>query len=229
MARLIPISQPFFSSNTKPPPPPPIAAAQISDHLPQIISRRDATVLLSSATSLLLTLSPTNPAFAFSLGISGPKEWLKDQKKKSSRFLLAPIDATRQALQSAYLSLTSESDYTEKDLENLQNLFKSSARDCVPKERSSLVDFQSKSGVEVCTFKLVVKNAASLLDDKDPVKLEAENILDDLVRSFGSLIVLTNGVDMNLPSDRKKVADGVTETISYLDKFEKGVKDCLEI
>jgi hypothetical protein len=74
-----------------------------------------------------------------------------------------------------------------------------------------------------------VKNAASLLDDKDPVKLEAENILDDLVRSFGSLIVLTNGVDMNLPSDRKKVADGVTETISYLDKFEKGVKDCLEI
>nr|AAM65999.1 unknown [Arabidopsis thaliana] len=229
MARLIPISQPFFSSNTKPPPPPPIAAAQISDHLPQIISRRDATVLLSSATSLLLTLSPTNPAFAFSLGISGPKEWLKDQKKKSSRFLLAPIDATRQALQSAYLSLTSESDYTEKDLENLQNLFKSSARDCVPKERSSLVDFQSKSGVEVCTFKLVVKNAASLLDDKDPVKLEAENILYDLVRSFGSLIVLTNGVDMNLPSDRKKVADGVTETISYLDKFEKGVKDCLEI
>ncbi|CAD5333776.1 unnamed protein product [Arabidopsis thaliana] len=229
MARLIPISQPFFSSNTKPPPPPPIAAAQISDHLPQIISRRDATVLLSSATSLLLTLSPTNPAFAFSLGISGPKEWLKDQKKKSSRFLLAPIDATRQALQSAYLSLTSESDYTEKDLENLQNLFKSSARDCVPKERSSLVNFQSKSGVEVCTFKLVVKNAASLLDDKDPVKLEAENILDDLVRSFGSLIVLTNGVDMNLPSDRKKVADGVTETISYLDKFEKGVKDCLEI
>ncbi|CAL9242314.1 unnamed protein product [Arabidopsis halleri] len=224
MARLIPISQPFFSSNTKPPPP----AAQTSDHPPRIIiSRRDT--FLSSAASLLLTLSPTDPAFAFSLGISGPKEWLKEQKKKSSRFLLAPIDASREALRSAYLSLTSESDYTEKDLENLQNLFKSSARDCVPKERSSLVDFQSKSGVEVCTFKLVVKNAASLLDDKDPVKLEAENILDDLVRSFGSLIVLMNGVDMNLPSDRKKVADAVTEAISYLDKFEKGVKDCLEI
>ncbi|CAH8278640.1 unnamed protein product [Arabidopsis lyrata] len=227
MARLIPISQPFFSSNTKPPPPP-ISAPQISGHPPRIISRRD-TVLLSSAASLLLSLSPTNPAFAFSLGISGPKEWLKEQKKKSSRFLLAPIDASREALRSAYLSLSSESDYTEKDLENLQNLFKSSARDCVPKERTSLVDFQSKSGVEVCTFKLVVKNAASLLGDKDPVKLEAENILDDLVRSFGSLIVLTNGVDMNLPSDRKKIADAVTDAISYLDKFEKGVKDCLEI
>lgn len=35
---------------------------------------------------------------------------------------------------------------------------------------------------QVCTFKLVLKNAASLLDDKDPVILEAENILNDLVR-----------------------------------------------
>ncbi|EOA13948.1 hypothetical protein CARUB_v10027066mg [Capsella rubella] len=227
MARLIPISQPFFSSNTKPP----IAAAQISNHppQPQILSRRDTVVLISSAASLLLSLTPSDPASAFSLGISGPKEWLKDQKKKSSRFLLAPIDASREALRSAYLSITSESEYSDKDLENLQNLFKSSARDCVPKERSSLVDFQSKSGVEVCTFKLVVKNAASLLDDKDPLKLEAENILSELVRSFGSLIVLTNGIDMNLPSDRKKLADAVTEAISYLDKFEKGVKDCLEI
>lgn len=85
--------------------------------------------------------------------------------------------------------------------------------------------------------------------------------------------MLTNGVDMNLPSDRlviemikgsyafmcslllkayiyimplvfshvteavecfnlffrKKIADAVTDAISYLDKFEKGVKDCLEI
>ncbi|VVB07602.1 unnamed protein product [Arabis nemorensis] len=122
-----------------------------------------------------------------------------------------------------------ESDYTEKDLESLQNLLRSSARDCVPKERSSLVDFQSKTGVEVCTFKLVVKNAASLLDDKDPLKLEAENILNDLVRSFGSLITLTNGIDMNLPSNRIKISDAVMEVISFLDKFEKGVKDCLEI
>ncbi|KAL1198717.1 hypothetical protein V5N11_020796 [Cardamine amara subsp. amara] len=226
MASLIPISQPLFTSNTKPQTP--IATAQTSDLPPRILSRRD-TILFSSAASLFLSLSPTNPAYAFSLGISGPKEWLKDQKKKSSRFLLAPIDASREALRSAYLSLDKESEYTDKDLENLQNLFKTSARDCVPKERSSLVDFQSKTGVEVCTFKLVVKNAASLLDDKDPLKLEAENILNDLVRSFGSLIVLTNGSDMNLPSDRKKIADAVMEAISYLDKFEKGVKDCLEI
>ncbi|KFK31819.1 hypothetical protein AALP_AA6G162500 [Arabis alpina] len=217
MASLIPmIPQPFFSSNTEPRPPPP----------PCMLSRRNAVIF--STASLLLSLSSTDSAFAF--GISGPKEWLKDQKRKSSRFLLAPIDASRQSLRSVYLSLSSrDSDYKEGDLESLQNLLRSSARDCVSNERSSLVDFQSKTGVEVCTFKLVVKNAASLLDDKDPLKLEAENILNDLVRSFSSLIVLTNGIDMNLPSDRKKIADGVMEVISYLDKFEKGVKDCLEI
>lgn len=36
--------------------------------------------------------------------------------------------------------------------------------------------------VQVCTFRLVVKNAASLLDKNDPVKLEAEASLDDLIR-----------------------------------------------
>ncbi|KAJ4878294.1 hypothetical protein Rs2_43312 [Raphanus sativus] len=218
------ILRPFFSSLTQTCQTP--ISARTSDH-PHTLSRRDA-LSISSASLLLFSLSPTDPALAF--GISGPKEWLKDQKKKSSRFLLAPIDASRESLRSVYLSLsTREADYTDKDLESLQNLLRSSARDCVPKERSSLVDFQSKTGVEVCTFKLVLKNAASLLDDKDPVILEAENILNDLVRSFGSLIVLTNGIDMNLPSDRKKIADAVMESISFLDKFEKSVKDCLEI
>lgn len=35
---------------------------------------------------------------------------------------------------------------------------------------------------QVCTFRLIVKNAASLLDDRDPVKLEAEAKLTDLIR-----------------------------------------------
>lgn len=35
---------------------------------------------------------------------------------------------------------------------------------------------------QVCTFRLIVKNAASLLGNKDPVKLKAESLLDDLIR-----------------------------------------------
>jgi len=44
---------------------------------------------------------------------------------------------------------------------------------------------------QVCTFRLIVKNAASLLGKKDPVKLEAEALLDNLIRyPLSSIYVL---------------------------------------
>ncbi|TXG52235.1 hypothetical protein EZV62_021404 [Acer yangbiense] len=231
------------------------------------ISRRDAVSLsfLSLAPPLL---SQPEPANAFSFGISGPKDWLKEQKKKSSNFLLAPVDASRQILNSAYLLLVArESDYSEKDLEEIQGMLRSAARDCVPQERNSFVTFQANTGVEVCTFRLIVKNAASLLDNKDPAKLEAEAILNDLVRSFTSLNSLVGDTDIQISSKRyfgeflcklflhaglkslqtyqlldlfrlvnlslmvvtQKLADALTDTISSLNKFEQGIKDCLEI
>lgn len=36
--------------------------------------------------------------------------------------------------------------------------------------------------IQVCTFQLIVNNASSLLDDKDPIKLEAESKLTDVIR-----------------------------------------------
>ncbi|KAK0577400.1 hypothetical protein LWI29_032504 [Acer saccharum] len=195
------------------------------------ISRRDA-VSLSFISLAPPLLSQPEPANAFSFGISGPKDWLKEQKKKSSNFLLAPVDASRQILNSAYLLLVAqESDYSEKDLdlEEIQGMLRSAARDCVPQERNSFVTFQANTGVEVCTFRLIVKNAASLLDNKDPAKLEAEAILNDLVRSFTSLNSLVGDTDIQISSKRQKLADAVTDTISSLNKFEQGIKDCLEI
>ncbi|XP_015884608.2 uncharacterized protein LOC107420221 isoform X3 [Ziziphus jujuba] len=194
------------------------------------VSRRDIASLsfLVLAPYSLSQCAP--PATAISIGISGPKDWLKEQKKKSSKFLLAPIDASRESLRAAYLLLTArDSDYTNKDIEEVQRLLRSAARDCDPAERNSFVSFQANTGVEVCTFRLVVKNAASLLADKDPVKLEAEAILNDLIRSFASLYVLVNETKISLPSDRQKLADSLMDTISSLDKFEQGIKDCLEI
>ncbi|XP_050267451.1 uncharacterized protein LOC126712238 [Quercus robur] len=196
------------------------------------ISRRDIASLSFSFSFIALSpfLSPIAPASAFSFGISGPKDWLKEQKRKSSRFILAPIDASREILRSVYLSLTArDSEYTNKDLEEIQELLRSAARDCVPQERNSLVSFQASTGVEVCTFRLIVKNAASLLDKKDPVKLEAEAMLNDLIRSFTSLNGLASETDIQLSSNREKVVVALMDTISVLDKFEQGVKECLEV
>ncbi|KAI3777440.1 hypothetical protein L1987_47240 [Smallanthus sonchifolius] len=194
-------------------------------------SRREAAtgVILTSFASLIPFLRQPPVATAFSLGISGPKDWLRDQKKKAAKYLLAPIDASRNSLQSAYLLITGTGTSPEKDLEEVQRVIISAARDCIPQERNSIVTFQSNTGVEVCTFKLVLKNAASLLDDNDPTKLEAEAKLSDLERSFSSLNSVANGSAPQLVSDRQKVADALMDTISSLNNFEQGIKDCLEV
>lgn len=143
---------------------------------------------------------------------------------------MAPIDASRNILRSAYLIITrAESDFGAKELEEFQSLLRSAARDCVPTERSSFVQFQSNSGVEVCTFRLVVKNASSLLADKDPVKLAAETKLIDLIRSFAFLSDMANEFDVQVASNRQKVANALTDTVTCLDNFEQGVKECLEV
>ncbi|XP_027355996.1 uncharacterized protein LOC113865551 [Abrus precatorius] len=189
-----------------------------------ILSRRDIALLS------FLSLSAPASASAIDIGISGPKNWLKEQKKKASKFLLAPVDASRETLRSAYLSLTEpDAAYTDEDLQRFQQLFRSAARDCVPQDRNSFVTFQAKTGVEVCTFRLIVKNAASLLGNKDPVKLKAEALLDNLIRSFTSISGLASETNIQLASDRRKMANAVSDTISSLDKFEQGIRDCLEI
>lgn len=179
---------------------------------------------LSAMPSLFLPA----PATAFDIGISGPKDWLREQKKKASRFLLAPIEASRDSLHAVYLMLSNGSDYSNKDMEDVQRMLKSAARDCVLKDRNSFVQFQASTGVEVCTFQLIVKNAASLLGNEDPIKLEAESRLKDLVSSFTSLNSLAYETDIQVNSNRQKVLDAVNDTIDSLDKFEKGIKDCLE-
>ncbi|KAL4300744.1 hypothetical protein S245_060723 [Arachis hypogaea] len=190
-------------------------------------TRRGAVLLSFLAHTSFLSLTP---ASAIEFGISGPKDWLKDQKKKAYKFLLAPVDASRESLRSAYLLLMEpEAVYSEEDLQKFQELFRSAARDCVPQERNSFVNFQANTGVEVCTFRLIVKNAASLLGNKDPVKLKAEDLLDNLIRSFTSVTGLASKANIQLSSDRRKMADAVPETISSLDKFEQGIRDCLEI
>ncbi|XP_057727592.1 uncharacterized protein LOC130943638 isoform X3 [Arachis stenosperma] len=192
-----------------------------------LATRRGAVLLSFLAHTSFLSLTP---ASAIEFGISGPKDWLKDQKKKAYKFLLAPVDASRESLRSAYLLLMEpEAVYSEEDLQKFQELFRSAARDCVPQERNSFVNFQANTGVEVCTFRLIVKNAASLLGNKDPVKLKAEDLLDNLIRSFTSVTGLASKANIQLSSDRRKIADAVSETISSLDKFEQGIRDCLEI
>lgn len=99
----------------------------------------------------------------------------------------------------------------------------------MPRERNSIVAFQSRTGVEVCTFSLILKNAASLLDDKDPLKVEADTSLAELIQSFSDLGTVMENSNFELSDDRKKMKDDLLSTISALDKYEQGVKNCLGV
>ncbi|XP_010943014.1 uncharacterized protein [Elaeis guineensis] len=190
--------------------------------------RRDA-LLLFALPALLPSLADSSSAAAFSLGIPGPKDWLRDQKKKAARFILAPIEDSRESLRNAYLLLSSEAGSPVEDSGEVRRLLNLAVKDCVPQRRSSLVEFQSRTGVEVCTFRLLVKNAASLLDKGDPVKLDVEAMLNDLIRSFSLLGSVIDSSNFEFTTDRQKVKDGLMDTISSLDRFEQGIKNCLGV
>ncbi|XP_039782370.1 uncharacterized protein LOC120649596 [Panicum virgatum] len=202
------------SSDPQPSPPTP----------PGLASRRAALL------ALVLAAAPARPApaaAAFSLGIPGPKELLREQKKKSASFLLAPIAASRDTLLKAQALLASPNASAE-DAEEVRGRIGAAGRDCVPRQRNSIVAFQSKTGVEVCTFSLILKNAASLLAKKDPLKVEADTRLGELIQSFSDLGAVVENSNFELTGDREKMKDGLLSTISALDKFEQSVKDCLD-
>uniref|UniRef100_A0ACD5X7R0 Uncharacterized protein n=1 Tax=Avena sativa TaxID=4498 RepID=A0ACD5X7R0_AVESA len=190
---------------------------------PCVASRRAALL------TLVVAASPARPASAdFSFSFPGPKEMLREQKKKSARFLLAPIAASRETLVKAQALLASEN-ASAADAEEVKGRLSAAGRDCVPRERNSIVAFQSRTGVEVCTFSLILKNAASLLGDKDPLKVEADARLAELIESFADLGTVVDNSNFELSGDRKKMKDDLLSTISALDKYEQGVKDCLGI
>ncbi|CAO2169385.1 unnamed protein product [Urochloa humidicola] len=180
---------------------------------PSLASRRAALL------ALVLAAAPARPAAAaaFSLGIPGPKEMLREQKKKSASYLLAPIAASRDTLLKAQALLASPNASAE-DAEEVMGRIGAAGRDCVPRQRNSIVAFQSKTGVE---------NAASLLTNKDPLKVEADTRLGELIQSFSDLGTVVENSNFELIGDREKMKDGLLSTISALDEFEQSVKDCL--
>ncbi|KAF0928888.1 hypothetical protein E2562_010743 [Oryza meyeriana var. granulata] len=196
-----------------------------SQALQDLPSRRSALLALILAVA---GSTPRPAAAAFSLGIPGPKELLREQKKKSARFLLAPIAASRDILLKAQ-SLLASANVGAGDAEEVGRLLGAAGRDCVPRKRNSLVALQSRTGVEVCTFSLILKNAASLLTDKDPLKVEADARLAELIQSFSDLGTVVDYSNFELTADREKMKDGLLSTVSAIDKFEQSVKDCLGI
>lgn len=153
---------------------------------------------------------------------------MKGQKRKTVQFLMNPIEASRNRLSSAVLLLSSAEGSTFENYEEAGRLVKVAARDCTPTEAGSILDFQTRSGVEICTFKLILKNAASLLPDGDPVKLSAAAALNDLIRSFTTVDALLTSGGASAATQRDDVMGALKKTMTALDTFQQGVQSCLD-
>ncbi|RWW88814.1 hypothetical protein BHE74_00002301 [Ensete ventricosum] len=138
-------------------------AEEVEESLRPPKSFRRSAVLLLALPALVPAPSA---AAALSIGIPGPKEWLKEQKKKSAKFVLAPIEASRNTLRSA----------------------------------------------------------VDLLNDRFPCL-----VMLSLMATFSSKQIGRTNLYSSLLCCREKVKDGLAKTISSLDKFEQGIKECLGV
>ncbi|ONM09866.1 hypothetical protein ZEAMMB73_Zm00001d034248 [Zea mays] len=180
----------------------PAAAAAFSLGIRTTASSASPTSFLGSAVTGHLTCILPCSLFVLPRA-AGPKELLREQKKKSASFLLAPIAASRDTLVKAHALLASPSASTE-DAEEVKGRILAAGRDCVPRQRNSIVALQSRTGVEVCTFSLILKNAASLLANKDSLKVEADTRLEELIKSFSELGTLVENSNFELADDRRR-------------------------
>eukprot|EP00249_Psilotum_nudum_P013231 c24230_g1_i2 orf=334-1056(-) len=239
MASFLP--QPTFSHPPHTPiPPPPTSLALHPSSPPPLFLRNQQYLVLCRrelsfhgllnllGCSFVLQSLHCDAAYGFSfVGIPGPKEWLKGQKKRTAQFLLAPIIASWDKLNSAQLLLTSS--ISSREVKEVQKSVRAASCDCMAPEAGSFVAFQIKSGIEVCTFRLILKNAASLLDDRDPVTLRAYASLDNLIGSFIYLDQLLSSAVSETSLNREDLTGAFIQTKNALNAFEEGVRECLGI
>eukprot|EP00271_Cylindrocystis_brebissonii_P020070 TRINITY_DN6494_c0_g1_i1.p1 TRINITY_DN6494_c0_g1~~TRINITY_DN6494_c0_g1_i1.p1 ORF type:complete len:309 (+),score=46.83 TRINITY_DN6494_c0_g1_i1:154-1080(+) len=165
-------------------------------------------------------------AEAFSIGFSGPKDWLREQKKRSSPTLFKPIQASRKRLE-AMSVLLEGGGLDSAAYEEATYLLHLASQDCTVPDSGSFLDLQKKTGIEVCTFALVLKNAASLLEDDDEIKLAAEASLKDVILAFEDLSEQLETQMGGSSDDRKGVVAAVASTQGYLNQFEGSIRAVL--
>eukprot|EP00897_Mesotaenium_endlicherianum_P005129 jgi/Mesen1/4644/ME000241S03686 len=159
------------------------------------------------------------------------KDWLRQQKIRTSDGLLKPIRSSRDRL-TGIIDLVANEGATQEQVKRAKEIATDAARDCVAPAAGSFFSFQADSGVEVCTYALILKNGGSLLNKNDPLLLAAEARLGDLVRKFEDLISeldsLTSVVGP-LSVDRPAIEQSVRAVQTSMDDFEAGVKGVLGV
>ncbi|CAI5468870.1 unnamed protein product [Closterium sp. Yama58-4] len=198
---------------------PAAAAAETGAAAAAGVSRR--SVLLApaataaAAVALSLGIAATAaPESAQAFGLSGPKEWLKAQKRKSMQFLLNPLMVSSAHLAAAKAEF--EASTTPSELASVQAGVREASLDCLAPGFTP--------GVELCTFKLILKNAASLLDKNDPALVLGEEALLDLIWSYRQLHGLLDEAQGSDPPPREYIMDAFSNVQTASKFFQSTIE-----
>ncbi|CAI7732876.1 unnamed protein product [Closterium sp. NIES-53] len=195
------------------------AAAETGAAAATGVSRRSVIAAPAAAAAAAVALSlgiaaTAAPGSAQAFGLSGPKEWLKAQKRKSMQFLLNPLMVSSARLAAAKAEF--EASTTPSELASVQAGVREASLDCLAPGFTP--------GVELCTFKLILKNAASLLDKNDPALVLGEEALLDLIWSFRELHGLLDEAQGSDPPPREYIMDSFSNVKTASQYFQSTIE-----
>lgn len=165
-------------------------------------------------------------------------EALRENKRSKSDFLLNPIRRSRERLEGVrrILEASLEDPDASIDFQDLLKAVDVATLDCVspsiPKDGSFVAQataFQARTGLsEVCTLKIILKSATSLLTDEEAeLKASAIARMEELVRRLESLEeMLQRGVEGD-KSVSTKLIPAVDASIEGTWHFENAIRACL--
>eukprot|EP00270_Netrium_digitus_P005584 TRINITY_DN17472_c0_g1_i1.p1 TRINITY_DN17472_c0_g1~~TRINITY_DN17472_c0_g1_i1.p1 ORF type:complete len:278 (+),score=55.67 TRINITY_DN17472_c0_g1_i1:36-836(+) len=209
----------------------PSSPLQVKEHLGRsAVGRREATLGSFFSLSVASTVFEgvnyvASPPPAFGIGFSGLKEWLQEQKKKNVSVFLNPIAVSSSRLDQAVQALFSDSEEEGRQYDEAMALVRDAALDCLPASGETTVSVQTQLGrVEVCTFKLILKNAGSLLDVQDKRLLQAEDMLRTLILSFRDTYAKFTSPT---PVGRNELISDIEQTQMYLTEYSSSIRNVL--
>ncbi|CAI5467218.1 unnamed protein product [Closterium sp. Yama58-4] len=195
------------------------AAAETGAAAAAGVSRRSVLLAPSTAAAAAVALSlgiaaTAAPGSAQAFGLAGPKEWLKAQKRKSMQFLLNPLMVSSARLAAAKAEF--EAATTPSELASVQAGVREASLDCLAPGFTP--------GVELCTFKLILKNSASLLDKNDPALVLGEEALLDLIWSYRQLHGLLDEAQGSDPPPREYIMDAFSNVETASKFFQSTIE-----
>ncbi|CAL8460512.1 g41 [Coccomyxa elongata] len=173
--------------------------------------------------------------------LQGPVRFLRDrQRSNAGQFILSPIKASKQRLETAMKALEAQNVYDPDPLiyKTALSLVRSASLNCYifPASEGDTIEtkmslLQGQLGIgDACTFRLIEKNVVSLLPlQKEELRKDAANALTDLIRSYRRLDDILNRAYGGDVFAAEEAVNSLQYTMASTASFQNIIERCLDM